>query len=176
MKTLSKKFKNKKLFSSQFFQLFLFYLALVFVNSSCTYTLGTPDPEEPALSSNTVFYSPVKINNNNPIYYVDVAGQNGDSIGPETVIIQADITANKAIKSLSVEIRNSSYQLVYSEPFDDAIGDFGFSIDMTFLTNVVDVYSIYVVSSYGDGSSSSIVTSSAAIFEYRNPISDGDGN
>lgn len=172
MKTLSEKFKNKKLFSSQFFQLFLFGLALVFVNSSCTYTLGTPDPEEPELSSNTVFYSPV----NNPIYYVDVAGQNGESIGPETVIIQADITANKAIKSLSVEIRNSSYQLVYTEPFDGAIGDFGFSIDMTFLTNVVDIYSVFVVSSYGDGSSSSIVSSSAAIFEYRNPISDGGEN
>jgi len=171
-----KKLKIKKSFSSQPFQFFLFLLVLVFVSSSCTYTLGTPDPEEPALSSNTTFHSPVKINNINPVYYVDTEDQNGNSLGPELVEIIADITANKVFKSLSIEVRNSSFQLVYEEPFPAAIGEFDYSIDMTFLTNVVDIYNVYVVSSYGDGSSSSIVTSQPAVFEYRNPISDGDGN
>ena len=109
------------------------------------------------------------------IYYTDILNGAGESLGPETVEIIAEITGNEKMRSVGVQIRNSSLQTVYDESFDAAEGLFDYTVNTTFQTDIAGVYDIYVITTYGSGQSSFVRVwqSNSDSFEYKNIDNNG---
>ncbi|WP_456438584.1 hypothetical protein [Psychroserpens sp.] len=109
------------------------------------------------------------------IYYTDTLNETGESLGADVVEIRAEITGNTEMRSIGIQIRNSSLQIVYDENFDDVEGLLDYTIDTIFQTDVPGFYRIRVITTYGYGQSSFVRAYHERVFEYKDLDDNGEG-
>jgi len=152
------KLLSKKLFLTPFLSIFVLFTITILSSGCKKPTLTPPQPE---VIYNLNYVSPTT----GDVYTTDM-DELSETIDPETVDINIEISGNKTLKTLGIQIRNSNFQIVYYENYTDVQGQLSYNIETTFLTNIAGFYRIYVISTYTDGS---LVTIDPMIFEYRIP-------
>ncbi len=170
MKTLSKKSVLSSLVS-----IFVLLITLLIFSSGCrppetteNTIINPANPIGNQIVYNVHFVTPTF----GDIYSTDM-DESGDTIDPEPVNIDVEISGNRIFESLSIQVRNNASNLIYSKhySYSNIENKLTFHIEETFLTNVADIYKIYVVSTYeGTGS----IYSEPMVFEYQIPVPDGN--
>ncbi len=153
-------FRTKKTIKTLASSLFLMFLII----SSCS-------PSDPDFEYNVTFLSP----NESAIYYTDTLNEVGESLGAEIVEIKAEITTNTELRSLGIQIRNSSLQIINEETFDNVEDLLEYTIETTFQTDIAGFYYVYVISTYGYGQNSFVRIWQSSAFEYKDLVDNGEG-